>query len=139
MDHVRHGPVAQRTVLVCDDEPVVRILVHATLERVNCRMVVARDGHEALALARSEQPALILLDVVMPGRGGREVLTALRSDAATAAIPIIILTAWAPASGREELLRAGADGYLTKPFSPLALANLIEELLGHSAAAARAA
>ena len=139
MDHVRRAPVAQRKVLVCDDAPVVRMLVHATLGRVNCSMVVARDGHEALALARSERPALILLDLVMPGRNGRDVLAALRGDAATAAIPVIILTAWAPAADRQEMLGAGADGYLTKPFSPLALANLIEELLGHSVAASRAA
>jgi CheY-like chemotaxis protein len=138
MDHRRRTPVARRKVLVCDDEPVVRMLVHATLARVNCSMVVARDGHEALTLARSEQPALILLDLVMPGRNGRDVLAALRGDAATAAIPIIILTAWAPAADRQEMLGAGADGYLTKPFSPLALANLVEELLGHPVAASRA-
>jgi CheY-like chemotaxis protein len=136
MEHVRHAPVAQqRKVLVCDDAPLVRMLVHATLRRINCSMVVARDGHEALALARSERPALILLDVVMPGRSGRDVLAALRGDVATADIPIIILTAWAPAAGRREMLGAGADGYLTKPFSPLALANLIEELLETSVAA----
>jgi CheY-like chemotaxis protein len=139
MDYRRRVPVVQRKVLVCDDEPVVRMLVHATLGRVNCSMIVARDGLEALALARSEQPALIVLDVVLPGRSGRDVLAGLRGDAATAAIPIIILTGWAPAAGREEMLGAGADGYLTKPFSPLALANLIEALLGHPVPASRAA
>jgi CheY-like chemotaxis protein len=139
MDHRSRTPIAPRKVLVCDDEPVVRMLVHATLGRVNCSMIVARDGHEALALARSEQPALIVLDVVLPGRSGRDVLAGLRGDPTTAAIPIIILTAWAPAEGRQELLGAGADGYLTKPFSPLALASLVEELLEHPLPASRAA
>jgi two-component system alkaline phosphatase synthesis response regulator PhoP len=126
-------------VLVCDDEPIVRILVHATLDREKYIMVVARDGHEALALARSEQPDLILLDVVMPGRSGPNVLDALRRDPATAAIPIIILTAWTQATDGAEMLRAGADAYLTKPFSPHELASLVAKLLTDPVAAARAA
>ena len=123
---------------MCDDEPVLRILVRATLDRDNYTVVVARNGHEALALAQSEQPDLIVLDVVMPGRSGHSVLDALRSHPATAATPVIILTARAQADG-EELLRAGADRFLTKPFSPHALASLVEELLSDPAAQSRAA
>jgi CheY-like chemotaxis protein len=126
-------------VLVCDDEPIVRILVHATLDRERYTMVVARDGHEALALARSEQPDLIVLDLVMPGRSGHNVLDALRRDPATAATPIIILTAWTHATDGPEMLRAGADRYLTKPFSPHQLASLVDELLGDPIAPSRAA
>jgi CheY-like chemotaxis protein len=126
-------------VLVCDDAPIVRILVRATLDRDNYTVVVARDGHEALALARSEQPDLILLDVVMPGRSGHNVLDALRRDPATADTPIIILTAWAQATDGPEMLRAGADRYLTKPFSPHALASLVDELLKDPAVPERAA
>jgi CheY-like chemotaxis protein len=126
-------------VLVCDDEPILRSLVRATLDRESYTVVVARNGHEALALARSEQPDLILLDVVMPGRSGHNVLDALRHDPATATTPIIILTAWAQAAGGEEMLRAGADAFLTKPFSPHALSSLVEELLSDAAVAARAA
>ena len=126
-------------MLVCDDEPIVRILVHATLDREKYIMVVARDGQEALALARSEQPDLILLDVVMHGRSGHNVLDALRRDPATATTPIIILTAWTQATDAAEMLRAGADGYLTKPFSPHELASLVAELLQEPVAPARAA
>ena len=126
-------------MLVCDDEPIVRILVHATLDREKYIMVVARDGQEALALARSEQPDLILLDVVMPGRSGPNVLDALRRDPATATTPIIILTAWTQATDCAEMLEAGADGYLTKPFSPHELASLVAELLQDPVAPARAA
>jgi CheY-like chemotaxis protein len=129
-------PPARRTVLVCDDEPIVRILVRATLDREKYTVVVARDGHEALALARSGQPDLIMLDVVMPGRSGHNVLDALRRDPATATIPIIVLTGWAPATAGAEVLRAGADRYLTKPFSPHTLACLVDELLSDPATAA---
>ena len=126
-------------MLVCDDEPILRILVRATFDREHYTVVVARNGHEALALARSEQPDLIVLDVVMPGRSGRSVLDALRRDPATAAIPIIILTAWTQSADGEAMLRAGADRYLTKPFSPHALASLVDELLSDPAAPSRAA
>jgi two-component system alkaline phosphatase synthesis response regulator PhoP len=126
-------------VLVCDDEPIVRILVRAALDREKYIMVVARDGNEALALARSEQPDLILLDVVMPGRSGPNVLDALRRDPGTATTPIVILTAWTQATDGAEMLRAGADGFLTKPFSPHELASLIAELLKDPVAPARAA
>ena len=117
----------------------MRILVRAALDREKYIMVVARDGNEALALARSEQPDLILLDVVMPGRSGPNVLDALRRDPATATTPIVILTAWTQATDGAEMLRAGADGFLTKPFSPHELASLIAELLKDPVAPARAA
>jgi two-component system alkaline phosphatase synthesis response regulator PhoP len=126
-------------VLVCDDEPVLRILVRATLDRGNYTVVEARDGHEALALARSEQPDLILLDVVMPGRTGPDVLADLRGDPATATTPVIVLTARGEATDHQAMLRAGADGYLTKPFSPFALATLVGELLRGTIARPRAA
>ena len=126
-------------MLVCDDAPIVRILVRAALDREKYTVIVARDGHEALALAASEQPDLILLDVVMPGRSGHNVLEALRCDPATAVTPIVILTGWAHASDGPEMLQAGADRYLTKPFSPHELASLVEELLSDPVAPARAA
>ena len=126
-------------MLVCDDQPIVRILVHATLDPEKYTMLVARDGNEALALAHSERPDLIVLDVVMPGRNGHNVLAALRGDPATAATPIIILTGWTQATDGPEMLLAGADGYLTKPFSPHELASMVAELLQDPVAPARAA
>ncbi|MDP9259890.1 MAG: response regulator [Actinomycetota bacterium] len=113
--------------------------MRAALDREKYTMIVARDGHEALALAGSEQPDLILLDVVMPGRSGHNVLAALRREPATAVTPIIILTGWAQASDGPGMLLAGADRYLTKPFSPHELASLVEELLSDPVAPARAA
>jgi two-component system phosphate regulon response regulator PhoB len=118
------------TVLVCDDEPVLRMLVRATLDQGNYTVVEACDGDEALARTRSERPDLILLDMMMPGRSGSDVLRELRADPQTAGTPVIMLTARAQASDREAMNLAGADHYLTKPFSPVGLATLVEEVLG---------
>jgi CheY-like chemotaxis protein len=117
-------------VLVCDDEPVLRMLVRATLDQGDYTVVEACDGDEALELTRAEHPDLILLDMMMPGRSGSDVLRELRSDPATAQTPVIMLTARAQASDREAMDLAGADHYLTKPFSPVGLAALVEEVLG---------
>ncbi len=123
-------PGGRPTVLVCDDEPVLRMLVRATLDHGDYTVVEACDGDEALALTRAEHPDLILLDMMMPGRSGSDVLRELRADPATAETPVIMLTARAQASDREAMNLAGANHYLTKPFSPVGLAALVEEVLG---------
>jgi CheY-like chemotaxis protein len=123
------GNAARPKVLVCDDEPVLRLLVRAALGDSTYTVVEACDGDEALERTRSERPDLILLDVMMPGRSGREVLRELRGDPATAGTPVIMLTARAQAADRAELDLAGATRYLTKPFSPMGLAALVEEVL----------
>ena len=117
-------------MLVCDDEPVLRMLVRATLDQGNYTVVEACDGDEALARASSHHPDLILLDMMMPGRSGSDVLRELRADPLTAETPVIMLTARAQATDREAMNVAGADHYLTKPFSPVGLAALVEEVLG---------
>jgi CheY-like chemotaxis protein len=105
------------------------MLVRATLDRGDYTVVEAADGDEALARSRSDHPDLILLDMMMPGRSGSEVLGELRNDPSTAATPVIMLTARAQASDREAMNLAGADHYLTKPFSPVVLAALVAEVL----------
>ena len=117
------------TVLVCDDEDVLRALVRATLDGGDYAIVEARDGDEALARALAERPDLILLDMMMPGRSGLDVLAELRRDPELAKTPVIMLTARTQASDREAADRAGANRYLAKPFSPLELASLVEECL----------
>ena len=116
-------------MLVCDDEAVLRELVRATLGQGRYTVVEARDGHEALAQARSERPDVILLDVMMPGCSGDDVLRELRSDPATAATPVIMLTARTQAGDGEATDADGADHYLSKPFSPSGLAALVAEVL----------
>jgi len=118
-----------RTVLVVDDEQALAEAVAATLNTKGLQTVVAYDGDEALVLARALQPDLILLDIMMPGRSGIEVCATLKTDAATMTIPVILLTAKAEKSDRMVGMAAGADEYLTKPFSPTELLNLVDDAL----------
>lgn len=117
------------TILVCDDSQIMRALVRATLEDASYSVVEAEDGEQALRLARRVVPDVILLDVMMPGRSGLEVLAELRADAELGGVPVIMLTALAQATDREASEQAGADRYLTKPFHIAELATAVEELL----------
>jgi len=117
------------TILVCDNEEVLRNLVRASLDGNGYTFVEARDGDEALGLAQHAKPDLILLDMMMPGRTGLEVLAELRRDPELRGIPVVMLTARAQVADREAAERAGANRFLAKPFSPLKLARLVEELL----------
>lgn len=117
------------TILVVDDEPSIVELVRFTLEDAEVRVVEASDGAEALILARRIKPDLVLLDVQMPRLDGLEVCRQLRRESDFARTPIIMLTAAGQQADRTRGLGAGADEYLTKPFSPLALLALVEALL----------
>jgi CheY-like chemotaxis protein len=116
-----------KTILVCEDEPTLRELVQAVLGP-RYRYLEAVDGEEALEIARTVTPDLVLLDLMLPGTSGFEVLEAIRSTPALRATPVIVLTAWThvePAA-----LAAGADRFVTKPFEPDALEAVVHELLG---------
>jgi len=117
------------TILIADDEPHIVELVRATLEDGRVRVVDAFDGASALARAEALRPELILLDVHLPDLSGLEVCERLRRTSALAAARIVMLTA---AAQQEDVARgfaAGADHYLTKPFSPMRLLALVEALL----------
>jgi len=118
-----------RTVLIADDESSMRLLVHATIESDDYAVVEAADGAEAWALIQKHKPSLVLLDVQMPGRSGLEVLKAIKSDATLSETRVILLTSKALEGDIEAGLIAGADFYLTKPFSPLDLLTRVEEAL----------
>jgi CheY-like chemotaxis protein len=119
-------------VLVCDNEEALRALVRGALDLGDYEIVEARDGDESLDLARSCEPDLIVLDMMMPGRTGLEVLVALRAEDRFTATPVIMLTARVQAQDRQAALDAGVSRFLPKPFSPLELASVVEELLdGH--------
>lgn len=118
-----------RTVVIADDEPSMRLLVHATIESDDHVVVEAADGVEAWALIQQHKPQLVLLDVEMPGRSGLEVLRSIKADPSLVATRVILLTSKAQESDIEAGLIAGADFYLTKPFSPLELLTRVEEAL----------
>jgi CheY-like chemotaxis protein len=119
-------------VLVCDNEAALRALVRGALELGDYEIVEAHDGDQSLELARSCVPDLIVLDMMMPGRTGLEVLAELRAEDRFAETPVIMLTARAQAQDRLAAVDAGVSRFLPKPFSPLELASVVEELLdGH--------
>jgi DNA-binding response OmpR family regulator/serine/threonine protein kinase/DNA-directed RNA polymerase subunit RPC12/RpoP len=120
------------TILVVDDEAdIVRLLRH-TLEQEGYTVLDAADGESALAAARTSPPDLIVLDRMMPGPDGVEVLRRLRRDNRTSQIPVILLTARTAVEDRVEGLHSGADDYVTKPFSSRELVARIRALLRRS-------
>jgi len=116
-------------ILVVDDEPDAVELVEFNLKNASFEVITAADGAEALKKARSTLPDLILLDLMIPEVDGLEVCKLLRRDAATAGIPILMLTAKAAEIDRVLGLELGADDYVTKPFSPRELMLRIKGLL----------
>jgi DNA-binding response OmpR family regulator len=103
-------------ILVVDDDPEVREFVKTHLEQEGFEVEVAGGGREALDLAAERPPALVLLDVMMPGMDGLTTLRHLRNDVPTANIPVVMLTAKPQAAERVKGLDLGADDYITKPF-----------------------
>ena len=122
-----------RAVLIVDDEQHIRLLIEQTLEELldeGVELYTAADGDEALAAIAAQRPALVFLDVMMPGRSGLDVCRAVRADPALAGAHIVLLTAKGQAQDRAEGLDAGADEFLTKPFDPDALLALARGVLG---------
>lgn len=129
------------TILVVDDEPDLVELIAYNLEQQGHSVLSASNGQEALRQAKSRQPDLVVLDVMMPELNGIEVAKRLRSQTETASIPIIMLTAKSDESHELEGLGAGADDYISKPFSMqvlLARVNAMARRTGGSGGGGRA-
>ena len=116
----------QELILVVDDEPKVSRLARDYLEKNGFRVITAADGNTALQMARRERPALIVLDLMLPGMDGREVCRIIRRESA---VPIIMLTALSEESDQVAGLELGADDYILKPFSPRALVARVRAML----------
>ncbi len=121
--------VMDRAVLIVDDDPFIRKLIATTLEGVSTfRLHQASDGEEAVEAARRESPRLVFLDIDMPRLDGIEACRRMRAEPAMAGARIVMLTASADESARSRAAAAGADRFLTKPFSPLEILRLVHEL-----------
>ena len=117
-------------VLVIDDEEDVRYIARLSLGRVEgITLLEAESGMEGVALARAEKPDCIVLDVMMPDMEGEATLAALRADPATAAIPVVFLTAVVMAEDYRRLVNLGARGVIRKPFDPRKLVGTLQEIL----------
>jgi two-component system alkaline phosphatase synthesis response regulator PhoP len=116
-------------VLVIDDEAPIRLLCRVNLEAEGMSVIEAGDGPGGLELARSEQPEVILLDVMMPGLDGWRVAERLLEDPVTRDIPIVFLTARADIRDRARGIDLGGLDYVTKPFNPVELATLVRAVV----------
>jgi two-component system alkaline phosphatase synthesis response regulator PhoP len=133
---MRGSMTAVPTILVVDDEPHIVRLVRDYLERAGLSVLTATRGDEALRVARTRHPDLVVLDLGLPGVDGLDVTKALRREPATAGVPIIVLTARGDESDRIVGLELGADDYVTKPFSPRELAARVKAVLRRAEAVA---
>jgi len=120
-------------IVVADDDVDVRTLVVLKLESSGHEVMSVENGAQAVDRCKIERPDLVVLDLMMPGMNGLEACAAIRSDPDVAATPVILLTARAQAADVDAGLAAGADAYVTKPFSPRELASQVDALLQRAA------
>ncbi|WP_333706181.1 response regulator transcription factor [Ottowia beijingensis] len=118
-----------KKLLVADDEPNIVISLEYLMKREGYDVLVATDGNQALEAIQREQPALVLLDVMMPGKTGFEVCQAVRADPALDGVRILMLTAKGRETDVRKGLALGANAYMTKPFSTRELVQKVAELL----------
>ncbi len=116
-------------VLVVDDEPDVLLLCRLNLQQRGHELLEASGGARALELARERHPDVIVLDLMMPGINGYDVLEALQEEEATSDIPVLVLTAKSLRADRERAHGLGASAFLTKPFMPSELCEMVDSLL----------
>jgi len=117
-------------VLVADDEHNIRHILDFSLHAEGFDVLSAHSGEDAFNKAVNESPHLVILDVMMPGQGGIETCRQLKQDQRTADIPVVLLTAKSSSQDREAGLAAGADKYITKPFSPVKVIETVQDILG---------
>jgi DNA-binding response OmpR family regulator len=118
-----------KTILICEDDQNLRHLVRVILGG-EYRFVEANNGREALKLALELRPDLVILDLMLPGASGFEVLSSLRDELPVGETPVIVMSAWGHAD--QAALEAGADRFLAKPFEPEELTAIVGEVLGES-------
>ncbi|MES2978633.1 MAG: response regulator [Pseudomonadota bacterium] len=121
--------MTQKTVLVADDEPNIVISLEFLLQREGYRVLVARDGQEAMDIMAGELPDLLLLDNMMPRKSGFEVCQEMRADPRLQGVKILMLSAKGRETDIVKGLALGADAYMTKPFSVRELADKIARML----------
>ncbi|WP_290653085.1 response regulator [Aquisalimonas sp.] len=123
--------MSAKRVLVVDDEAHLREIAQMSLEAMaGWRVTVAASGEEAIAAAGADPPDAILLDLMLPGLDGAETFRRLRRHAATAQVPVVLLTAKLQPADRAHFEGLGVDGVIGKPFEPMALARQVANLLG---------
>ena len=116
-----------KKILIVDDEKLILISTKIVLESVGYEVLTATSGEDGIDICGAEMPALVLLDIMMPGIDGWETLSRLKSSPETSEIPIIIFTAREHSRGKQLAREMGAADYFPKPFEPDELINIVEE------------
>jgi DNA-binding response OmpR family regulator len=119
-----------RKVVVIDDEPFILMMIEDKLKKARFDVVTLRTSVDAVATIKKEKPGLIILDWMMPELSGIELCKILKNDPELAAIPVFMLTAKGQDADEQLGLRSGVARYITKPFSPKALLEMVEEVMG---------
>jgi CheY-like chemotaxis protein len=119
----------EKRILVADDDPVILRLIQVNLELEGYQVLTANNGEEAVATATAEHPDLVILDIMMPRLDGYQACEQLKAEAATKDIPVVFLSAKAQQSDIEKGKTYGVEEYLTKPFDPTELLDVVERLV----------
>ena len=119
-----------KKVLICEDNPVNRVLMRDLLAVDGHEVIEAADGLRGIELATSDPPDLIIMDIQMPVMNGYDAIKVLRGNPTTARIPIVAITSFAMAGDREKVLDAGADEYISKPIDTRLFRKLVKQRLG---------
>jgi len=119
-------------VIVIDDEPFILMMIEDKLKKAGIKVITLRESINAMSVVKNEKPDLIILDWMMPELSGIDLCKMLKSDPETSSIPIFMLTAKGQEADEQMGLKCGITRYITKPFSPKALLEIIEETIGKS-------
>ena len=122
----------ERTILLIEDDPLSARLVDLILKSEGHQVIIMRDGFQGLAVAQNTPLDLILLDLMLPGIDGFEVLRQLREDPKTADVRVVVVSAKSQPADKELAAELGVDAYLTKPYRKIELLKLVRSLLGES-------
>ena len=122
--------MTKRVLIVEDEENILELLSAIFEDLGDYRILCARNGADALRIARTDNPDIIMLDIRLPKLNGYEVCKSVKSNSAMSHIKVLMISGMAQNSDRQKAQEAGADGYITKPFSPIELVEKVEELLG---------
>ena len=131
MSSVVHEEERAQTILVVDDDEDIRKVVSHNLEGEGYHVLTAAGGDEAMDMIKTEQPDLVILDIMMPERDGYDVLAEIRASPETADLPVVLLTAKRAESDIWEGWSSGADYYMTKPFEVGELMRFVKYVFGH--------
>lgn len=119
-----------KRILVVEDNMLVQEIYMSVLTQMNCEVLTADDGHEALELAHEEELDLIIMDIMLPGVSGLDLVNQMKADPSLSNIPIIAVTTMANAGDEDRIKAAGADAYLPKPIQMEQFKEMVRSILG---------